>query len=88
MIEILGQLEEYFNNTEPDFEFDSATCKYKNDEYEIWEVSESVFDALNNYEEEEWSKYFPNSWWIQNVANMEWKFKTKDCGLIIKKQKK
>lgn len=54
MIEIIGQLEEYFDNTEPDFEFDSATCEYKNDEYEVWKVSKSVFDKLHNYEEERW----------------------------------
>lgn len=63
MIEILGQLEEYFNNTEPDFECDFATCIYKNNEYEIWSISKSVFDTLNSYTKEEWSKYFPNSWW-------------------------
>lgn len=63
MREILGQLEEYFNNTEPEYECDFATCEYKNDEYEIWKVSESVFDKLDDYEEEKWSERFPNSWW-------------------------
>ena len=49
MIKIRGKLEEYFNKTVPEDESDFATCKYKNNDYEIWEVSESVFDRLNSY---------------------------------------
>ena len=70
MVEIRGKLEEYFNKTEPEDEGDFATCKYKNDDHEIWEVSESVFDRLNSYTKEEWSTYFPNSWWsIKEKSN-------------------
>lgn len=63
MIEILGQLEEYFNNTEPESECDFATCKSKNDKYEIWSVSEFVFDKLKSYTGKEWKEHYPKSWW-------------------------
>lgn len=35
MVEIRGKLEEYFNKTESEDEGDFATCKHKNDDYEI-----------------------------------------------------
>lgn len=70
MREILGQLEEYFNNTEPEYECDSATCEYKNDEYEIWKVSESVFNKLDNYKEEKWCETFPDSWWRYSTGSV------------------
>ena len=70
MVKIRGKLEEYFNKTVPEDESDFATCKYKNNDYEIWEISESVFDRLNSYTKEEWSTYFPNSWWsIKEKSN-------------------
>lgn len=63
MREILGQLEEYFNKTEPNNEDSYAKCTYKNDTYEVWKVSEDVYEDLGCISEEKWEEKYPNSWW-------------------------
>lgn len=67
MKEIIGNLKEYFNNTEPESESDFAKCVAENNDYETWNVSESVFSRLMKYTEKDWKEHYPKAWWAYTM---------------------
>lgn len=68
MREILAEnLQKFFDNTS--FE---GKCTYKGKEYEVWEVSDEVFESMCNMNDEEFEKLCPDGMWRSaEGSNME-----------------
>lgn len=65
MKEILGQLHQVLDN-----KADNAKCTYNGDPYEVWEVTDELFEYLCGFEEDVWNDRFPGSWLRQSEGSV------------------
>lgn len=63
MREILGYLQNYMNRPSELNEKGTAILEYSNGTYEVWSVSDEIYEDLNSYSDEDWEEKFPEDWW-------------------------
>ncbi len=74
MPEVLGKnLKEFFDKVDPSYK--DAEITYANDRYEVWNISDELFDRMCNMTEEEFVKLSgrDDAWWrSSNGSNLNW----------------
>ena len=74
MPEGLGKnLKEFFDKVDPSYK--DAEITYANDRYEVWNISDELFDRMCNMTEEEFVKLSGrvDAWWrSSNGSNLNW----------------